>query len=612
MMHHGGGTGHGHGHRHGHGMMGRLGDGDDETLGKPYDHKVVTRLFRYLGPYRGKMLVATISTLLYTGSIVAVPWLVGAGINEVTASDGRGLNAIVIAFTAVALAGWAANYVQLVVMAQISQGVLYTLRTQMFQHLHRLSLGFYDKNEVGRIMSRVQNDVQTLQEFLSSGVLSVSELFSLAGIAAAMFLLDWQLALLTLAVAPVLICALMRWQLRARNSFIRVRQAISVVNAGLQENISGVRVIQSLNRQDENRRRFDAINRSHLTANLDAGRMSSVVLPLVEVLMAVALAVVIMYGGNQVLHTKLQLSVLVAFALYIQRFFDPIRNLTMQYTELQRAMASGTRIFEVLDTRPEITDAPGATELSQVKGEIRFEGVSHSYVPDIWVLQAINLHIKPGETIALVGLTGAGKTTVTALIARFYEATKGRITIDGHDVRQVTMRSLAKQIGMVLQDPYLFSATVRENIRYGRLEATDAEVEQAARTVGAHDFIMRLPKGYDTVLAERGGNLSVGQRQLLSFARALLADPRILMLDEATANIDTHTEALIQTALGRLLKGRTSVVIAHRLSTIRGADRIVVLEKGRIAEMGSHQELLAEGGLYHKLYTMNYQLEAGV
>jgi ATP-binding cassette subfamily B protein len=612
-MHHGGGMGmHGHGHGRGHMMAGRLGDGDEEVLGKPYDHKVVTRLVRYLGPYKARMVVATVATLLYTGSAVAVPWLVGAGIDRVTEGDGGGLNIVVLAFTAVAVAGWAANYVQLVVMAQISQGVLYTLRTQMFRHLHSLSLGFYDKNEVGRIMSRVQNDVLTLQEFLSSGVLSVSELFSLAGIVVAMFLLDWQLALLTLAVAPVLIFALMYWQQRARLTFIRVRQAISVVNAGLQENISGVRVIQSLNRQEENRRRFDDINLKHLNANLHAGQMSSVILPMVEVLMAVALAVVIMYGGNQVLHTEMQVSVLIAFALYIQRFFDPIRNLTMQYTELQRAMASGTRIFEVLDTKPEIADAPGAATLTEAQGEIRFENVSHSYVAGVWVLQDINLHIKPGETVALVGLTGAGKTTVTALIARFYEATAGRITIDGHDVRQVTMESLAKQIGMVLQDPYLFSATVRENIRYGRLEATDAEVERAARTVGAHDFITRLPKGYDTVLAERGGNLSVGQRQLVSFARALLADPRMLILDEATANIDTHTEALIQKALGELLKGRTSVVIAHRLSTIRSADRIVVLEKGRIAEAGTHQELLTKGGLYHKLYTMNYQLEQSI
>ncbi len=591
------------------GMAGRLGEFEEEQLGKPYDHRVVTRLLRYVGPHRGAAVLAGVTLLLYTGATVAAPWLVRMGVDAVTGGNRGRLDTVAIVFFAVAIAGWAAHYVHLILMAKVSQAILYTLRTQMFRHLHRLSMSFYDRNEVGRVMSRVQNDVTNLQEFLQTGVTSLADLLTLFGIAVALFLMDAQLAAVTLAVVPVLVVALGLWQRRARAAFIRVRQAIAVVNAGLQENLSGVRVVQSMNREQENLRQFDRVNDRHLQANLTAGRLSALIMPLVELLMAVATAAAVVYGGHRVLDSDLQIGVLVAFALYIQRFFDPIRNLTMQYTELQRAMASGQRIFEVLDTKPEIADAPGAQALPPSRGEIRFEGVSHSYVRGIEVLHGLDLHIRPGERVALVGETGAGKTTVTALIARLYDCTAGRVLIDGHDVRTVTQESLARQIAMVLQDPFLFSETVRENIRYGRLDATDEEVEEAARTVGVHDFIRLLEKGYDTVLAERGGNLSVGQRQLISFARAVLARPSILILDEATANIDTHTEVLIQRALETLLRGRTSIVIAHRLSTIRNADRIVVLERGRIAEMGSHAELMARRGIYHRLYTMAFQTE---
>jgi ABC-type multidrug transport system fused ATPase/permease subunit len=584
----------------------RLSDTDDIVYGKPYDSRIVGRMAGYFGEHRTAVILTLMSTIFFTATVVGSPYLVGLAINKyITVGDLAGLNLAILFFLGNAVLNLVSYFGQIRAEAAIGLGVLLRLRRQVFNHLQRLSISFFDHNEAGRVMSRAQDDVGEIGDFLDSGAFwVVGEVVSLATIIIVMLGMDLKLGLITLSVTPFVVIFVFLWQDRARRSFIIARQALSAVNASLQENITGIRIIQSLSREKVNTENFDRVNRENLQTNLKAARLSAVTMPVVETLAALATALAIIFGSLNVLDGTLLVGTLVAFTLYIQQFFDPIRTLTYEYAQLQRSMASGARIFELLDVKPEITDGPASLKPAAIEGKITFEDVTFCYETGPEVIHGINLDISAGETVALVGPTGAGKSTLVSLVARFYDVTGGRILVDGHDIRDLQQAAYRGSLGLVLQDPFLFSGTIRENIRYGNGGASDADVIEAAKTVGAHNFIVKLEKGYDTWLQERGQNLSMGQRQLISFARALIADPAILLLDEATANMDSYSEQVLQEALGHLLRGRTAIVIAHRLSTIRNADRIIVLDNGRIAEQGRHDDLVARGGLYARLYEM--------
>jgi ABC-type multidrug transport system fused ATPase/permease subunit len=583
--------------------------GGQEREGAVYDPRIMSRLLSFLRPYRGKMFLAFFLMLVESGLTLLTPLLLRTAIDDyIVPGNIAGLDRFAFILGAAFAGLFLATAGERYLLGWVGQRVLADLRGRVFRHLQRLSKGYHDKNIVGITVSRVINDVAEINELLSQGLITlIGDVIILVGIMAVMFVLDPTLALLTFVVLPLMVGVTLWFSRLARQAFRETRSKVAAVVGDLAEDIAAIRVIQAFAQERETQRRFSQVNKENREAYIRAISLSFVFLPAIEFLGMLATVIVLLVGGMRVIQDITTIGVLVAFMTYVTRFFQPVQELSRLFTTWQSAMAAGEQVLRLLDTQPDVQDHPQAVELPAIKGRIEFKDVSFRYRPDDdLVLEGINLDIKPGQTAALVGPTGAGKTTIANLTARFYDVSEGAVLLDGIDVREATQESLHRQIAIVTQDPFLFSRSIADNIRFGRPEADMDKVQEAARQANAHEFIVALPEGYETRILEGGVNLSVGQRQLISIARAILADPRILILDEATANIDTVSEVLIQKALGKLLKGRTAVVIAHRLSTIRNADRIYVIDQGRIAEQGSHQELLESGGLYKELYDRQF------
>ena len=584
----------------------RLREADAEMFAR-LDSAVFRQFGHYLRPYRKAIVLAALAVVAFSLANVAIPLIIKLSIDDaIGVGNSRLLGWLAISMVTVAIVYWISMYLQRLLAARVAERVLYDIRRDMFRQVQRLSMSFSDRTPIGGMMARMFGDVGALQEMLETSIEIVGDLLLLFGIIVVMLVLDWQLALLTLTVLPVLLLVRFFWQPLARRAFLRIRRNASIVGAYLDENVSGIRVIQALNRQPVNHDVMDGKVDVLFTSNVRGAQLGALLMPVVELLTGTALAIVIIVGGGFVLRGSLEVGVMVAFLLYVQRFFEPIRSLTMHYSMLQRAVAAGHRIFELLDLPLDVADKPNAEPIGDIDGSVEFQHVTFGYDPGHPVLHDVSFRAEPGRTVAIVGPTGGGKTSITSLAHRFYDVQKGRVLLGGKDVRDVTQESIGSVMGMVLQEPFLFSKSVYENIRYSSASATREDIVEACEVIGAHDFIMKLPDGYDTVLEQRGSNLSIGQRQLLSFARALVANPKILILDEATANIDSHTERIIQRALARLLVGRTALVIAHRLSTIRNADEIIVVNAGRVVEGGTHDELIKRDGLYAQLWNMNY------